>query len=89
MEGLEQIESEIRDIKERNARVEMDKAWETSITRKIIIAAFTYALIVLFFFFADLPKPFTNAIVPTVGFVLSTLSIPFFKKIWLSRQNKK
>ena len=36
-----------------------------------------------FFIFAGLPEPFINAIVPTVGFVLSTLSVPIFKKLWL------
>ena len=30
------IEEEINNIKERNKRVELDKAWETSWTRKIL-----------------------------------------------------
>ena len=29
------IEEEINNIKERNKRVELDKKWETSLTRKI------------------------------------------------------
>jgi len=37
----------------------------------------------LFFYFASLPYPFVNSIVPAVAFVLSTLSLPIFKKIWL------
>lgn len=72
-------------LQDRNKRVEQDKAWETSWTRRIIIAILTYATIVLFFFTANLPKPFINSIVPTTGFVLSTLSLPFFKKLWLRR----
>jgi preprotein translocase subunit SecF len=83
MDEIREMKKELERIKERNARVEADKAWETSLFRKILIAALTYAVIVLFFFFAGLPKPFVNAIVPAVGFVLSTLSIPFFKKIWI------
>jgi len=85
MEELEQIRKDIKEIKERNERVEKDKAWETSLIRKILIAILTYIVIVLFFFFAKLPNPFVNAIVPTLGFVLSTLSIPFFKKLWIKR----
>ena len=27
-----------------------------------------------------------NVVVPTLGFVLSTASIPFFKKIWLGKK---
>lgn len=81
------IKKDIQEIKERNLRVEKDKAWETSLARKILITVLTYIVIVLFFFFAELPKPFLNAIVPTLGFVLSTASIPFFKKIWVKSRN--
>jgi len=87
MDQIEQIKKDIQEIKERNTRVEKDKAWETSLSRKILITILTYVVIVLFFFFANLPEPFLNAIVPTLGFVLSTASIPFFKKIWV--KNKK
>jgi hypothetical protein len=86
MDEIEQIKKDINEIKERNARVEKDKAWETSLYRKILVAILTYIVVVLFFFFAHLPKPFVGAIVPTVGFVLSTLSVPFFKKIWLKNK---
>lgn len=80
---MEDITYEINKIKERNITVETDKAWETSATRKILVAIFTYFVIVLFFYFTNLPKPFISAIVPTIGFLLSTLSIPFFKNIWI------
>lgn len=88
MDELEQIKKDIREIKERNARVEEDKAWETSLFRKVLVAVLTYVVIVIFFFFAGLDEPFINAIVPTVGFVLSTLSIPVFKKFWLGNRGK-
>lgn len=77
------IEKRLKLIEERNKRVELDKSWETSLTRKIVIVILTYITIVLFFFFANSPKPFVNSIVPTIGFVLSTLSLPFFKKLWI------
>jgi preprotein translocase subunit SecF len=79
---------EIEKIKERNSRVEIDKAWEVSYTRKIIIAVLTYLVIVLFFISASVANPFLNAIVPTLGFILSTLSLPYFKKIWVERIRK-
>ncbi|HPS21620.1 MAG TPA: hypothetical protein PLO44_02330 [Candidatus Paceibacterota bacterium] len=83
MNEIEQIKKDIAEIKERNARVEQDKAWETSLVRKIVIAIMTYIVIVLFFFFAGFSSPFINAIVPTIGFLLSTLSISFARKIWI------
>ncbi len=80
----EEIEKEILNIKERNKKVELDKTWETSLFRKVIIAVLTYFVIVLFFCTANLSKPFINAIVPTLGFLLSTLSLPLFRKLWIN-----
>ncbi len=86
---MSDIEKRLNVIEQRNKKVELDKAWETSLSRKIIIAVLTYLTIVLFFFVAQLPKPFINSIVPTAGFVLSTLSLPFFKKLWIKYGAKK
>ena len=80
---MSDIEKRVNAIEQRNKKVELDKAWETSLSRKIIIAVLTYITIVLFFMVAQLPKPFINSIVPTTGFVLSTLSLPFFKRLWI------
>jgi hypothetical protein len=81
--AADKIKSEIESIKERNKRVELDKAWETSVMRRISIAVLTYLVMVIFFYFAGLPKPFTNSIVPTAAFFISTLTLPILKKIWL------
>jgi hypothetical protein len=83
MTTLQDLEKEIEIIKQRNKKVEADKAWETSFTRKIIIAILTYITVVLFFVFAGLANPFINAIVPSLAFVFSTMTLPFIKKIWL------
>ena len=85
----QKLNKEVQKIKERNSKVEADKAWETSLARKLLIALLTYFVIVLFFHFARLPNPFVNAIVPTMGFLLSTLSLPLFKKIWIKYFYKK
>ena len=89
MSSIEELKKEIDEIKIRNKQVEADKAWETSWTRKILVLALTYIVIVIFFFVAKLPKPFTNAIVPSTAFVLSTLTVPVFKKWWLNRIHKQ
>jgi len=77
------LKKELEKIKERNRKVEQDKAWETSFIRKIIITILTYFVIVIFFIVAKLPNPFLNSIVPTLAFILSTLSLSIFKKIWV------
>jgi len=77
------IEKEILRIKERNKRVELDKEWETSFTRKITILILTYIVVVIVFIVIGLPSPFLNAIIPSVAFVLSTLTLNPIKKIWI------
>ena len=83
------MNKEIRTIIERNKKVEADKAWETSFTRKITIAIMTYLVIVLFLYMIEVSYPWLNAFVPTIGFILSTLSLPFFKKFWLRQIYKR
>ncbi len=82
MVTLKTLEKDIKEIKERNKRVEVDKLWETSFTRKILLVILTYIVIVLFFFVAGLPKPFMNSIIPAMAFVLSTLTLPIFRQFW-------
>lgn len=89
MPTTENLKIEIDKIKERNARVEADKAWETSWTRKLLILVLTYFVVVIFFLITDLAKPFINSLVPTLGFFLSTLTVPWVKTTWLKRKNKK
>jgi hypothetical protein len=83
MSSLKELEKRLKVIEDRNTKVEGDKDWETSITRKFIIAIFTYLAIALYMYAINLPLPWLNAIVPTVGFLLSTLTFPFFKRIWI------
>ena len=76
------VEQEIQKIHERNKKVELDKAWETSKTRKISIAVLTYMVVVIVMHSLGLEKPFINAIIPTLGFMLSTFSLGFIKEFW-------
>lgn len=83
MATLAELEEEINKIKQRNKRVETEKAWETSWTRRFMIAVLTYIVISLLFFSIGTPNPLKNAVVPSIAFILSTLSGPFIKKLWL------
>lgn len=76
------VTKEVQQIKERNKRVELDKKWETSITRRVSIAIFTYIVAATWLIFIANQKPFLNALVPTGGYLLSTLSLPFIQKLW-------
>ena len=72
---MKDIEKEIKEIKERNKRVELDKKWETSLTRKICIAILTYIVVVTYSYMIDkISNIWLSSLVPVIGFTLSTLS---------------
>ena len=78
-----EIETEIKNIKARNARVELDKKWETSWTRRLCICVLTYIVVVIYSFtIQKVTNNFLSSLVPVIGFTLSTLSLKFVRKIW-------
>lgn len=78
----------IETIEARNARVETDKAWETSYTGRGFITLVTYGIAVWFMYSIDVTNPAWNALVPTGGYVLSTLTMPWIKKRWVKKYKK-
>ena len=83
------IEKEIKQIKTRNARVELDKKWETSWTRKLCICALTYIVVVIYSItIQQVSNVFLSSLVPVIGFTLSTLSLGFVRNIWERKINK-
>jgi len=82
------LEQKISEILERNSRVEADKAWETSWTRRLVLMLSTYIVLGTYMYAVEISRPWINAIVPTFGFMLSTLTLPFFKKIWIKNKKK-
>ena len=81
------IEKKITEIEKRNKRVELDKKWETSWTRRISIMLLTYIVVVIYsFIIRKYDNIYLSSLVPVIGFALSTLSLKLVRKIW---QNKK
>ena len=75
------IEEEINNIKERNKRVELDKKWETSLTRKIFIMVLTYIVVIIYSYLVrNYDNIFLSSLVPIIGFTLSTLSLKSLEK---------
>lgn len=85
---MEPLEERVSRIEERNRMAEADKAWETSWARKLLIVAFTYTAIGVFLSVINIERPWLSAIVPAIGFTLSTLTMPFFKRAWLRRMRE-
>lgn len=83
---LSAIEDALADIAQRNRRVENDKAWETSLTRFILVVSSTYVVLAIVFLAIGVENSLIAAIVPTAGYVLSTFSFPIVKRRWLARR---
>ncbi len=80
------IEKRFEAIERRNLRVGDDKAWETSWTRRASIMILTYIVVAFYLRFVVRINPWINALVPVLGFLLSTLTVSFVKKEWLKRR---
>ena len=81
------LEKEIAAIKARNKRVETDKAWEISWTRRLCIMILTYVVVVLYSAtISQVSNVFLSSLVPVMGFLLSTLSLRLIRKAWEKRR---
>ncbi len=86
---IARLEMGLQEVAERNQRVALQKAWETSKVRIISIVILTYALMCLIFWVLGVNDFASNAIIPTIGYYLSTQSLPAIKAQWLKWQSKK
>lgn len=80
------LEDALAAIQERNNRVEIQKAWETSKTRRAFIASVTYATAFLYMSWLGIGDAFLHAFVPPGGYLLSTFSLPLIKEAWIRRE---
>jgi len=85
-ERIKNLEKEVAEIKERNLRVEADKAWETSSFRILIIAIIIYIIELRYFIRSG--NYFLNALVTAIGFLISVQSFSFIKKWWIKNHEK-
>ncbi|MEZ0224010.1 MAG: hypothetical protein ACAH83_05615 [Alphaproteobacteria bacterium] len=82
------LEDRIASIEQRNDKVTQDKAWETSRTRRAAIALTTYICACLTFIII-IPSSnwYFAALVPTGGYCLSTLGLPWLRAVWEKRHS--
>lgn len=85
---MEELKKELEEIKLRNKRVELDKKWETSYTRKICICVLTYIVVLIYSNMVNKSNNiFLSSLVPVIGFFLSTLSLRLIRKLWEKKIN--
>ena len=85
---MKELEQRIAKIEKRNKRVETDKAWETSWTRRICIMVLTYLVVVAYsYIIRACDNILLSSLVPVLGFLLSTLSVKAVRRLW-EKKNK-
>lgn len=82
------LKEEIEGIKERNKRVEADKAWELSRVRTGFIGTVTFLFVFTFLLLIKDERPFQNSIIATLGYFLSTETYGILKRFWISKMRK-
>jgi len=82
---LAEMTRELEAIKQRNTRVEADKAWEVSYVRIGAICAITYLVALAFLYTIGAERCGLGALMPTLGFFISTQSLPALKKWWIEK----
>lgn len=79
------LEQRVQALEERNKRVEADKAWEVSNLRTLMIAVITYVIAALVMKVISVNEPWLNALIPTLGYLLSRVSLRVVEKWWRER----
>jgi hypothetical protein len=82
------VEERVARLEARNQRVEANKAWETSWTRRLTIMVLTYITVVFYLHFVIHIDPWVNALVPVIGYFFSTLTISRLKKRFINKLGK-
>lgn len=84
--SISELTQRVEKIEQRNRKVETDKAWEGSLTRKLLIVLFTFFSIGTYMWAIGVERPLLNAVIPSLGFTLSTLTLPYFKQLWTKKR---
>lgn len=83
------LEKEIELIKRRNSRVEQDKAWEISWTRRLFITAVTYIIAGVWLVLIHDTYPWLKALIPSGAYLFSTFSLKVLKSWWTSSNSRE
>jgi hypothetical protein len=82
-DAFDQVRHQLAEIQARNERVEREKAWETSWTRRLVISGATWIAAWLWLLGLGVEHAARQALVPALAYVVSTLSLPFLRRWWI------
>ena len=78
---LKDLEKEIENIRERNKKVELNKSWETSSTRKICIMILTYIVVITYsYVIRKYDNILLSSLVPVIRIYVIYIILKIYKK---------
>ncbi|MDP4000786.1 MAG: hypothetical protein Q8P83_00920 [bacterium] len=83
------IENEIEQLKDRNRRVEADKAWETSSFRIGLLTLVTFVVAAIVLSVMKVERVFITALVTAIAYFLSVQTLPAVKRWWIKKYQIK
>ena len=85
---LDYLQSEVTALHQRNFEKDRGKEFEGSYARVIFLMVVTYLTLYCYMqWVLKTDFPYLDAIVPTVGFNISTWSLPFVKEYWIQARH--
>ncbi len=87
--NLEELNQKVEKILERNKKVEQDKSWETSLFRRLFLAALTYIAVLLLLLIINAQYPLLAAMIPAAAYLIQQYSLPFLRNLWEKNFYKK
>lgn len=80
---IDNLVADLKALKADLQRSRVDRAWEQSWIRRILLGVLTYLFTTAFLLIGEFPNPFTSALLPVLGLFLSSLSLSEFKLLWV------
>lgn len=85
---MHNMEETISTLLDRNKRVEAEKAWELSFTRRAFLAGLTYVTAVLLLWLIGEARFLLLSFIPAISYVFSTLTLPWIRRMWITATGK-
>lgn len=80
--AVAELQQAVAELKQRNERKDFEKRWEVGPARTLLIIALTYGCLFCYMWLVNMEAALLSAVVPTVGYALSTLAFPGARDRW-------
>ena len=75
-------ESVLKKVLSRNKKVDKEVLWKNSYTHRISVSILIYVISVCCFYFTSVSEIFIIALIPSLGYFISTIKLKIIRNIW-------